>query len=454
MSSCGKAASKCCGSCGFVPYCSVECQKEDWKKHHKKNECVSMKKLASVPLTEQEIHEVAIKISRISERLEGTGESKRSINMNKECLDFVRDRLSRLEDDSLIRIGVRLITICMVLINLGQVYFYMARSSESDHHCISYTSEARELLVQMKDAGITQPNLWLLLMRCDSNLYHLYVKRGQPEKAKYHAVEYVATARDNKGPDQVEHLIKSLGMLSCSLRVESMLPESLAVAEESYIIASKHYSPAHKMVLDAGGEMIDCLIAMKDFDTADTYCRINYANVIDPMNAGDYEDKHGAKIMWQWINIWLWKEPDEDEIVAKAQADEVRDISIKLCAVKSRYIHLGIGQLSKICEVLLTVNELTEETEGILHQLITMCITENNLDGSDIHDSFLALAEFYSKLNESLPMEKKSNLLQENIELCRKKFLEDGSCYDSSVGYVKGSQEIIPYFKGNVELHI
>ena len=153
VSSCGKAASKCCGSCGLVQYCSVECQKEDWKKHHKKEECVNMKKLASVSLTEKEINNVAERISCVSGRLEFIGEAKMSTDVFKECIDFVRDRLGRLDCDksrSLIGDGVRLshLTICNLLVNLGQIYFRMVHTSESDNHVISYTSEARELLVQ------------------------------------------------------------------------------------------------------------------------------------------------------------------------------------------------------------------------------------------------------------------------------------------------------------------
>ena len=86
VSSCGKAASKCCGSCGLVRYCSVECQKEDWKKIHKKMECVSMKSLASVSLTEEEIRDVADRISCISRRHLVIGETRsEERRVGKEC---------------------------------------------------------------------------------------------------------------------------------------------------------------------------------------------------------------------------------------------------------------------------------------------------------------------------------------------------------------------------------
>ena len=464
---CGKAASKCCGSCGFARYCSIECQKDDWKKVHKKFECVNMKKLASVILTEEEISDVGDRISWICGRHLAIGEARRSADIYMMCIDFVRRNLGPSDrDDSHRLTGDHVrpnhITLCRLLASLGQIYFHMARSPEIDSYCISITSEARELLVQMNDTVMNQQNLWPVLMHCETILIHLYSERGQSEKAKYHAVECVATARHYEGPEQASYLIEALGTLSSFLRVECNFPESLALAEESYIIASKLYSPAHRIVLEAGGKMIDCLTDMKDFSTADTYCRMNYANVIDPVNAGEYSVDDGINVMNQLVSIWLEKEPDEDEIVEKALADEAIDLSRKVLAdaMKSGLMPHRINCLCTLCRVLLKGNELTEETEGLLHQLVTMCITKQNLAengfyyGDELYDSFEHLYTFYTKLYNSFQMGKKTTLVQKNIELCDKKLLKLQSCNESSVGYVKMSQKIKPYFKGNVALHI
>ena len=219
VSSCSKEASKCCGSCGLVRYCSVECQIEDWKRRHKKLECVNVKKLSSVSLTEEEIYTVAHKTVSISQRLLANGEDERSIGLLKECLVFAQDRLGRLnckDSRGMIGDGVKLnhLTICRLLVNLGEVYYGMASSSESDSYCISYLSEASELLVQRKNAGEDEMVMWNLLFACEKPLYHLYAKIGQMEKAKYHAVQFVANARQYKGPDQANHLIAALSALS------------------------------------------------------------------------------------------------------------------------------------------------------------------------------------------------------------------------------------------------
>ena len=150
--------------------------------------------------------------------------------MLKECIDFVRDHLGRVDcndSHSTIGDGVKLnnIAICRLLVKLGNFCFLISRSCETGNHAISYLSEARELLVQRKDAGNDDMVMWDLLFDCDKYLGPLYGKIGQMEKARYHAVQLIATAREYKGPDQADRLIAALSFLSKVLFVESKLPE-------------------------------------------------------------------------------------------------------------------------------------------------------------------------------------------------------------------------------------
>ena len=461
VSSCGKAALKCCGSCGLVRYCSIECQKEDWKKHHKKLECVNMKKLSSVLLTEEEIDAVADKIIKISDRLLANGEHVRNIDLLKECICFIKDRFGSLDCKdfhSMIGDGVELnyIAMSLLLFRLGHTYYSMPSSSETDNHAISYLSEARELLVQKKDAGKGDMVTWELLFCCEKYLCPLYRQIGQLEKSKYHCVEFVASARQYEGPNKADYMMAALTFLSTSLQLESEFPKALAVAEEAYLIASKHYSPAHKMVLEASREMIWCLIKMKDFSTADTYCRMNYANVFAPINAGEYGAVDRVFTMRQLVNIWLKKEPDENEIVEKALADEAIDLSRKAYVLEKESYHrrINLASLDILCQVLLKANQLTEETEGLLHQVVRNCTAIVYFSGHHSLRSVGNLCAFYSKLQKSLPIGQESTLVQENIELCEKKLLELKSCCNDGIGYINGSLKIKPYFKNNAELCI
>ena len=112
------------------------------------------------------------------------------------------------------------------------------------------------MLFRSKDTGMDDMIMWELLFDCDDSLCTLYSRMGQFEKARYHAVQLIANARDYQGPDEADRLIAALSFLSRVSFVESKLPESLAVAEEAYLIASKHYSPAHKTVLKASSHII------------------------------------------------------------------------------------------------------------------------------------------------------------------------------------------------------
>ena len=71
------------------------------------------------------------------------------------------------------------------------------------------------------------------------------------------------------------------------------------------------------MVLKASRHIINCLNEMKDYSTADTYCRMNYANVFDPMNGGEYSVEDRVNTMVQFVDVYMEKEPDDDEIVEK-----------------------------------------------------------------------------------------------------------------------------------------
>ena len=82
--------------------------------------------------------------------------------------------------------------------------------------------------------------------------------------------------------------------------------------------------------------------------------------------------------MNQFASIWLMKEPDDDEIVEKALADEAIDLSRKSYALSRYVMQYSLDCLSLFYQVLYKANQLTEETEGILHEYVTASIAENN----------------------------------------------------------------------------
>ena len=145
---------------------------------------------------------------------------------------------------------------------------------------------------------------------------------------------------------------------------------------------------------------------MNDYTTADICCRINYANVFDPIDviAGEYDVDDRLYAMGKLVEIWLLKEPDYDEIVEKALGYEAIDLSRKLLTLSraSCLTHISFAFLHKLYQVLLKANQLTEETKGLLRQLVG--------DANIYFDD-----DFYLRLYNSLPIGENNTLVQENI---------------------------------------
>lgn len=450
VKSCSGAASKCCGSCGWARYCSIKCQKEDWKAGHKMKQCINIKTLILVPLSEKEIDLVATKMTTSFFRLEAAGELSRGVTLLKECLEFTRNRLDQLHNNdshSSNKNGKQHInmTTIKLLLQLSFVHRDMSPSSESEDYALSYSLEAREMMVRRKDSGIN--DIWTLLSSCDQHIYFIYNRKGDPEKAKYHILECVASARRITDPDQAEALCPALTMYSMLLQREGKVREALATAEEAYIFASKTHNPAHKLVLKTSYQVIECLIKLKDYSTADGYCRMMYENVNSSTISEEYHIEDTADVMFLLVRIWLAKKPDEDEIAEKALTEEAVELSRKAYAhlLKVRNVKMIPSLLETHCHVLVRGNQLDEETERLVHQLVVHSIQLNKS-----LDSILCLGKYYYMLLNTFPVGEKDPLVQANFDLCNKKFKELDRFPEGYFNWVKGTEEIKPYFKNNV----
>ena len=458
-SNCGNAASKCCGSCGGVWYCSSECQKDDWKEVHK-SECVDVKKLSAIELTGAEIVKVANKMLKAADRLGSSGLTMRAVDSLEKCVVFARHHLR----DSIpgkqyfiLRNGTEVDNemICHIYESLVIFYASFSQAEHSDR-MLPFVSEARRLLVDMEDAGM---DIEIESLRqCDALLGWIYSDRGEMGKSVYHHEQSLASARQCKGPNHISIICDAMMILSHRYaQQDGRLPEALSLAEEAYTIASEVYSPVHREVQGAAVAMIDCLFCMKDYSRAETYCRINYENLTDPIHKNEYDEGNVSIGMYQLAHVWLMKEPDDDEIVAMTLAEEAEDLIRKAYNLMRtideaeasirclKYLHC-------FALILLKRKRWTEETEGIIQQ----CVSEGHkICGSDsvaYYESLSYLGTFYECLSDSLPIGEEKILVREKAELCRMKSCADRSIKHIAENYTK--QKITPYFSNNEEIYI
>ena len=459
VSNCGNAASKCCGLCGWIRYCSVGCQRADWKQCHKRDECVSLKLLATESLSEDEIEVVADKMSHMSTRLSAAGDPVRGVDLLKSCIEFARLRfgqLNRKDSPRLTGESAKLnkLTICNLLIDLSIVYDDLTTSFGNQNHGISIALEAHQLLLERKDAGLD--DMWSLLSKSEQCLAISYSFLNDIENSKYYAEQCVANARQYKGENEFNVLHTALNQGCLNYMHQSNFPSALALAEEKYVLVSSKYSPAHRIVLKASILLIECLLRMEDYSTAETYCMMNYENLNDTKHGEEYDDDVSSEIMLQMGKIWLEKEENEDKKVAKILAEEAIDLTRKACntlcmknSLKNSYDHL-----STFCQVLLKGNKLTEETENILYQIVKLSLQAQEITIMFLERSLTLVAKFYTMLYDSFQGGKKKipGLFRENIDLCEKKLLEF-ECPDSRE-CIRGPQILKPYFKNNALLII
>ena len=82
MVGCGSLGTKSCGACGVVSYCSVECQKGDWKVH--KHSCINMNKLPTTFLPLSELRKYGKKIDAQASILQSQGKVKETITFQSD----------------------------------------------------------------------------------------------------------------------------------------------------------------------------------------------------------------------------------------------------------------------------------------------------------------------------------------------------------------------------------
>ena len=459
-SNCGNAASKSCGSCGGVRYCSSECQKNDWKEVHK-NECVDVKKLFAMDLTEIEIKKAVYKMLKVVERLESLGQETRAIDSCEKCVVFAQHHLGDNipgKQYFILRNGTKVDSelMCVIYQYLVRLYERILRPGlDVANRMFPFVSEARRLLVDRRDAGININNESLYV--CDRQLSRICSEQGELDKSVNHYELGLVAARQCKGPDHMRIVFDASINLSRAYGEDGRLPEALSLAEEAYTIASGMYSPVHRLVQEAAVHMIDCLFYMKDYSRAETYCRINYENLMDPIHKNEYNEDDIACGMYRLAHFWLMKEPDDDEIVETTLAEEAEDLIRKLYNLLRTIDNITFPKLYSLCVqdyalILLKRNRLTEETEGILQQYVIHFHKDKIIDYVLYCQSIHNLGMFYKRLSDSLPIGEEKILVREKAELCRMK-----SCADRSIKHIAENftrQKITPYFSNNEEIYI
>ena len=313
---CDSVGTKRCSACEVASYCSVSCQREDWKVH--KRSCVNISKLPTTLLPLSELNKSMAKMYDLQDILESQGRVKEAITLLERYLEFLEHQYGvQVEGSSHYRRSNGDLCDNVPLIAIRIMIATKYNSIENADAALAHGKKTRQML---EHNDRSNDSTLLSLCSTERIVADAYRIRQQLDAAEYHCEQSLMFARLIKGEGRITEEYRSLLMFSDLRRFQSRYPEAIDFAEQAYILVSGTYGPVHPAVQGAASQLIQHLIANGDYSRADDYCRMNYENLTDPRNGVDQKGSAVADGMSQIAYIWLSKPPVDDEDAAFALA--------------------------------------------------------------------------------------------------------------------------------------
>ena len=392
---CDNLGTKSCAVCGDAKYCSAACQKEDWKSH--RAECVNMNKLPTNLLSCNELDKLIGRMMRKSENLIILKQVEKGVGIATKSLIFaehqygtpvpgksyyIRSNGDRADDYEICRIRER----------IAQLHDTWPSTIVKDEITLANMNKCCEMaLIRRSEDCDTDKDMYILMQR---RLCRWYLNKYQLDKAEVYAHESLSAAKLHGGQNQLDHICEAMSMLARLRGRQKRYSEAIAVAEETYIIASNAYGPVHPMVQTVAAQLIECLILVEDYAKAEDYCCINYESLIDPHYGMDPMTENVADGMMQLAGIWVYKEYNKDDEADVRAGVEALRLARKACSIIDRVASTNlvaiIKSLKTLCGVLFKLGMLAEEIL-IYQRIVSLCIEFFGSDSEQTKESIVAL---------------------------------------------------------------
>ena len=324
---CRSIGTKLCGSCGDASYCSVTCQKADWAAH--KTECVYMNTKPSTFLNCRKLEKLYEKATKKSLNLEARKQFSKAlkvvdlllINMLSQYGTLVPDESCYIRAD-----GSRMdnYIICHLRSRLSYLYECCPSDITGQNVVLANLVKLRDAILQRIREGKDMDRKMHSVT--EKLLCELYCSNHLLQRAEFHGMESLIVARLYEGEDSTNNLCDALVVLARVRGLQEKHPEAIKLAEEAYLLASEANGLLHPLVQKVATQLIDCLISSRDLSKASDFCRINYENLIDPLNGIDPKSMDVACGMMQLAKIWIHNVTDEEFW------------NLKCCMMKSNYL--------------------------------------------------------------------------------------------------------------------
>jgi tetratricopeptide (TPR) repeat protein len=428
-------------------YCSVDCQKGDWKTH--KAICKFMKKLS---FQLQPYHEVGRVIEEIREEisLKKKGEMRVLGHLISYALYQFGDRVLgkayrvrggnieridnwKVEVGILIPIYIDVVSVliddkslsAMVIDNLTFPYYEKMLDilrPWSAYLDLSSTSHIGSL---DKD----QINHTLLCFsQTEWNIARIHTRRSQSDRAENHCQQALSFARMYEGEEELKTdlLFKAFRRYSIFHTNQGNYDEALTFAEEAYNCVAIAYNPVHPEVQNAASTLIECLTCKGDFDRAETFAQMTLDCLKDPGNGLDQQSEavaRGYHDLGAVIN-----QQKGDYVKAERLARESLRIRSHLYDAHHQMVGLSIGLLASILQ---SQGNLGSETRQLYEHSLTIDIKKFGSEGVNTAISNQNIGNFYYFRAEVSEIAKTK---KDNLQLSESKYKESLRIYTKVLG--------------------
>ena len=387
---CRNLGTKYCGACRESCYCSIKCQKGDWRLHS-----IWCNKMPTELIPAIEVRNVHVRVEKSLKAYRDEGNFLKSAPAMEKLLAFLEYQFGTKIPGEPYRMRGNIQFDDRALLNLRLSLADVYNRIRNFEKALAHTLEAHKIL--MTRTAEYKGDEDFLLYRAESLLGSIYFSTNDYPKAKHSAELAVAIARRLSAVGQTTYLYKALKLLSNVIRPRSARREALTISEEAYELVSGVHGPEHPDVQDAALQLIDCLILNGDISLADDYARVNYETL---MSGSDPESNNSAAAMRQLAHIWTEKpsDPTEDpEIGEEAERliDRAIEIGMRKFTRDSPYLTV---YLDTKCRVSMRICHITNETRNDLESILRTFLSYPGAFSLLTYNALFCLGEFYLRI--------------------------------------------------------
>jgi tetratricopeptide (TPR) repeat protein len=423
-------------------YCSVDCQKGDWKAH--KSTCKILKKLSHQHL--QSYYEVVGVIEEtLREKIVTEQQRKRVLqHLISYAVHQFGDRIAGKAyrergngegiDNWFVEIGI------LIPIYVEFLFYYQYDSllsvMDCDNLIFPYFEKILELLrpwsayldlsrsSRIGNLDKDQINRTSFhFSQTEWNIARVYIRRNQFDLAKNHCQQALFYARMYEGEEEVKTdlLCKALIESYVLHTHEGNYDEALIFAEEAYNCVAIAYNPVHPKVQEAASKLIECLIYKGDFDKAETFAQMTLDSLKDPGNGLDQQSETVAKGYYGLGSVITQQK--RDLVKAEKLVRESLRIRSHLFDTHHQCVGVSAGLLASILQA---QGNLGSETQELHERALVIYIRNYGSEGVNTAVSNYNMGGFYHlRAEESQTIETK----KENLLLSESKYKESLRIY-------------------------